>query len=841
MTATAHRRRLARSDLRVVSASGINAAFTAELRAEQLAQTGHQASWRSRSRGWPGSWWYGIRAIFCRSRRNGRYRLRTSVVVGLLCGVTLSAYLLNVDGALEPQNQVVGSSATASAGCPFIPLPDTVPLPFADDIDLRPFKQSLNNFCDAVGNVASNLADAVTQRIKDGIWSAFHTNRFCFGSRVALSPEDPDQGINSLMTRGVGFVFGVDKVETGTTTTWNQYGIAGASWNTYFVDCYDSRNLVNYAANFIFGFAKVLALVAILLFQQTFNNQIVDYFFVPQGDPPAPESAIDSIMKNLNAEIYVEFFAVAVVIGASVLLYNNVLRGVGSTTAKRIHKPDAPGADAQGFIDIPGPYVRGSGLSDAVSKIVIMAAVAAFAVLFVNYGSGFVRDANAYTNEIGAGVLSALAGTDCKDSSGAAVATTPYDCAAQTMYDALIFRTWASGYIGELEVLNNEAETKSRRELAMRMLRQNAYSMAESAEIANPATSAQRRQELIDAKQNDRLAMVKGWGVKFIAKDGEDATRTVNGELVDEFAPDSWRPHNHVQAVQETYWQQWSGGEAGQRIFVAGLALLASFTLGLVIIAIAVAYLVLELMTVVLAMVAPMVFLIGLIPGFGFRLLLRWAETFMQLFIKRIALVCFVGALLAMLHIIFALALVWWMQVVLVIGVAMVGLSYRHQLTSWASAGMTGVGSAAGIATGGVAGLMQARRSIKQAREGWRSSRDLALSERFGVAGRSGYAALDRPYETEDVEYLPAAQGVSRPSRARQPRAQAPQRYQSSSVGAQYRQGSNRRGQSSPYPAPRSPTSGRRGAGYVYRPEGQSGFDDDFSARRNYRRERVTT
>jgi hypothetical protein len=781
--------------------------------------------------------------------------LRTGIAVVLLCGVALSVYLINPDGALEQRNGTVGGSATASAGCPFIPLPDSF-----FGTDLRPFKQDLNNFCDVVGNFASNLADSVTTAITNGIGSAFHENRFCLGSRVALSPEDPDRGINSLMTRGVDFVFGVDRADSGTTTTWNQYGVAGTKWNTYFLDCWtDSRNIVNYAANLLFGFAKVFALVAILLFQQTFNNQIVDYFFVPQDG--APESAVDEIMKDLNTEIYVEFFAVAVVLGALVLLYNNVLRGQGSHSV--VYKPGGIGVDgkranADGYIKAPSRNVRGSGLSDALGKIGIMVAVAGFAALFVNYGSGYVRDANAYTNDVGEAVLAALSGTDCKNSDGESVTTTPYDCAAQTLYDALVFRLWAAGNIGELEVLGNEAETKNRRELAMRMLEQNAYSMAESAEIANPATTAERRQELLDAKQNDRTEMVKGWGARFIAKDSESATSVVDGQEINGFDPNSWRPYSHVETDRDDLWRQWSGGDTNQRVFVAGLALIASLTLGLVVISISVAYLVLQLMTVLLAMAAPGIFLIGLIPGFGYGLLLRWAEMFIGVFLKRVAMVCVIGILVAMLHIIFALALPWLMQGVLVIGVAAAGLGYRHQFSKWASSGMMGMGAAAGVATGGLAGAMSARRSLNQAREGWRSGRGLPARERVGVAGRAGYAALDRPYETEEAEYLPAAHGVSRPPPAQPSPQQAtpasyrdtpararygPQGARRAGPGVPYRPGGKRgagNGRPSRYAHLASSGSERPNAGYVYQPEGSSASDDG-PATSGYRRERVNT
>ncbi|PZS09007.1 MAG: hypothetical protein DLM55_07430 [Acidimicrobiales bacterium] len=709
MTAAVHHRRLARSELCVVSASGTSAAFVAEL-SRQAELSAHRVRLVAATSGpsWRRVLIKVVWPISPRSKSRSAYRgLRLPGVVALLLGVLLSAYFLNAGSVSEHSNKLVGGSSLAAAGCPFIPLPDTAPNPFGDNIDLKPFKQSLNNFCDALGNFAKNLKDHIPQGIKDGLKSAFNQNRFCFSSRVALSPEDPNQGLNSLMTRGVGFLFGSDKGNSTSPTTWNQYGTAGATWNTYFLDCWNSggNETVNYAANFIFDVSKVFSVIAILLFQETFNNQIVDYFFVAHNG--APQSPIDTILQQLNVGIYVNFFAVAVVLGALILLYNNVLRG--------------------------------NGLSDALGKIGIMVAVAAFAAVFVSQGSSYVQKANAYTNEVGASVLSALTGTSCTDSAGKAITTTPYDCAAQTMYDALVFRPWASGYIGELEVLNNPRETQARRALAMKMLQQNAYSSEESAEIARTGTSAQR---FIDAKQQNRKDMVLGWGARFIAKDGQPATTASDPNS--KFDPNSWRPYSHVETDRPEYWNLWSGGAANQQMVVATLALIASFAMGTVLITLTAAYLVLQLLTVLLAIVAPIIFLIGLVPKFGLPVVLHWGETFMQLFLKRIALVVFVGVLLAMLHIVFALALPWWMQLILVLGVAIAGRGHRRQFTNWASSGMRGMGNVAEIGTGGVRGIMHTRRSLKQARQGWRSSDGLALNERVGVAGRSGYAGFDR-------------------------------------------------------------------------------------------------
>ena len=93
------------------------------------------------------------------------------MVLLLLVGVLLAGFLLNIGGDSGSHVKQVGGTATASAGCPIMPIPDSIDfsIPFITHVhwDFTSFKRSLNNFCDAVGNFASNLWDAVTGAIKD--------------------------------------------------------------------------------------------------------------------------------------------------------------------------------------------------------------------------------------------------------------------------------------------------------------------------------------------------------------------------------------------------------------------------------------------------------------------------------------------------------------------------------------------------------------------------------------------------------------------------------------------------------------------------------------------------
>ncbi|MGH3429020.1 MAG: hypothetical protein ACRDQZ_15895 [Mycobacteriales bacterium] len=119
----------------------------------------------------------------------------------------------------------VGSQPTAAANCPWLPIPNSFPIPRLwppgfNDYNLVPTKTALNNFCDAVTQFANNLKDAILSPIKDGIWAAFNPNRFPCG-RTALSPEDPGHGLDGLMQTGVSIFYGSDKDQNGAGTTWD--------------------------------------------------------------------------------------------------------------------------------------------------------------------------------------------------------------------------------------------------------------------------------------------------------------------------------------------------------------------------------------------------------------------------------------------------------------------------------------------------------------------------------------------------------------------------------------------------------------------------------------------
>ncbi len=642
-----------------------------------------------------------LRSGFTILRRKHRWR---KPVVGVMLGAFVATFLLGMSVSPGAEGQRVGAITVAQAeegDC----LADDFNIPILPGFLQGVIKKPINAVCRAFHAAAKLISEYVLNPIGNFLWSAFQAN-LC-SSRTSIDPDDPQAGLSSLMVQGAEVLVGKN-AESPAQTTWREYGVAGTSWGTYFLNCTDfSTQIQNYGANFVFSVSKVFSLIAILLFQETFNSKVVDYFFLPQGG--APKSAIDTIVNQLHFGLYMNMMAVAVVIGAAIILYRSII-------------------------------LRG-GLGEALSKIGIMALVAGVALVYVSQGSQIIQKVSAFTDETGAAVLGALSAGGCNNSDDRAVpgGAKPYECAAQTMYHVLIYIPWANGEVGTIDVFGDAVYSQQRKDLAYRILHQQAYDRKESGIVNNPATDGAERskqtQKLIQAKEDDRFKMVKDdWGARFIAKGGKPEEFAVTGEAAK-------RPYEDVDVDYPEYWLMFSGKEAGQRYIIAIMALLASFSLGLVLISVTFAYLALQLMTIVLAMVAPVAFLVGLVPTYGYRIFLKWFELGAGLYIKRLALVVFVGILLGGLQLIFKVPAPWWLHVVFAFCIGWFGLAYRHQLSSWASTGMEGMGKFAGIATGGLLGMKDGVKSVRYAKATWQGTRGLPARQRARAAVGSAYTA----------------------------------------------------------------------------------------------------
>ncbi len=154
-------------------------------------------------------------------------------------------------------------------------------------------------------------------------------NHFCF-DRTDLVPDNPNSGANGIIS-SVGSFYQTDDAKTNNNlTTWEKYGTAGASWGTYFNDCNGySISLSNLSSNFILSVSQIFAVIAIVFFQQTFGNEIIDYFL--KTSSAGGILTLTDIIQRLHADIYLDFVSLAILVGAIVLFWRAVIQNKGAS------------------------------------------------------------------------------------------------------------------------------------------------------------------------------------------------------------------------------------------------------------------------------------------------------------------------------------------------------------------------------------------------------------------------------------------------------------------------------------------------------------------------------
>ncbi|NUS73801.1 MAG: hypothetical protein HOQ05_10390 [Corynebacteriales bacterium] len=575
--------------------------------------------------------------------------------------------------------------------------------------------------------------------------------------RKDLNPQRPGEGVEGLLD---GMRTTDPNWAKEEWTTWQRYGMAGTYWTTYGQDCWGGipNMAITGLSNMIFYIPRIIATLVIYFFQWTFDGDVIKLFLEPierEGFPDG-EPAIDIVVESLHLELYAHFFALVVVVAALVLFWRSI--------------------------------IQGAGMADFLSKFVIMVCVAGALSFFAVNGAATVSYFNNVTNGLTKDVFAAFSAATCRAMPGATkadcqkpddsggtqavdsvmcpsgspggkytvyakntedfedaaeptgkeerefpkmlVAADPIDCIGQVFYQALIFVPWANGVAGPLnespEPLDEDGkgtskapagDAKEKWKTAYQILMYQAYGRDEADIKSDFARD--------DADYNrkyirDGLLFGK-WGVNpnFSAKDDDYGELTGQaGDNADAF-------------------KNMSGGNGEARFTSALMALIGTLALSFVLFLVALFYLILELATVILAMVAPLAMLIGIIPTFGLKIFLKWLEMFVGTFLKRIGLAVFVGLIMALYTFILTLQISWFAHIIITLGIAIVGMVYGKKLIEMAGGGgvvsagtaaakltgQAGVGTAKGTVKGAIGTQRGARMMYQGAKANWEASR----------------------------------------------------------------------------------------------------------------------
>lgn len=128
----------------------------------------------------------------------------------------------------------------------------------------------------------------------------------------------------------------------------------------------------------------------------------------------------------------------------------------------------------------------------------------------------------------------------------------------------------------------------------------------------------------------------------------------------------------------------WKGDPTYGLISKAIFSLIASVGSGIMIISLGMSMIVFEIGLVILMLLAPLFLLVGVHPGFGRRIALKWLETIISLTMKRIVLSILLGVMVTFYGIVIAIPekdLPWFGTVILIIAISLAGMKYKDTVT----------------------------------------------------------------------------------------------------------------------------------------------------------------
>ena len=137
------------------------------------------------------------------------------------------------------------------------------------------------------------------------------------------------------------------------------------------------------------------------------------------------------------------------------------------------------------------------------------------------------------------------------------------------------------------------------------------------------------------------------------------------GALVSDKQADYEAIASSVEASYPSVYPLFSGEDQGSRLGVATLALFASLFAGGLILAGSVALIVLKIGFMLLFMLSPIFLLIGIHPGYGRMVLLRWVELMVGFLLKQIFVVLLIALLVMSYGIVMSTSLGWGLQMIL--------------------------------------------------------------------------------------------------------------------------------------------------------------------------------
>lgn len=498
----------------------------------------------------------------------------------------------------------------------------------------------------------TEATENLTQKVVESFRGIFCT---AGDPTVYTYPESAWAGTGAMMfPSGIGAIQGIARLAKGAAldtskpyTAYEKYGTSGTNFTFYRDEIKDvqayscvpfSKLLGNTAANSIFSLTETIS---------AFAGWV--YSFAVGTD--AFSGMIDSLDKILGGEnsgiigkLYINYMAPMIMLGALYALWFGIVKRAFS--------------------------VAGSSIVWMLLSIVCGLAIMYNSSGFVNFTNGLVQGMVSQTTGVIGGIsansgekiegqnnlpdLCSLPGDDKIDS---AKVQRIVDC---RIWQAFVYYPWATGQFGippnqgNIKAGNVTTDIKfgpgNTKKLDFRAAQLDAQSLDYSNPMVGPQTSTALKNKV---KQYTAIANA-------MAKE------------------ESLRP----------YANSWAGNDIQNRLNIAVFSVIAALGGTLIIISISLSMIIYQVGTIFLILVSPLFLLIGIHPGFGKGIALKWLELLVETVLKRIVLGIFISVIVSVfMFLTVSSASVGYMEtLLLLIVLSIAGLMYKNKFLDLVSA-----------------------------------------------------------------------------------------------------------------------------------------------------------
>lgn len=547
--------------------------------------------------------------------------------------------------------------------------------------------------------------------IDDGVKSVFCTSVFTnstadalWGTPMTVRGKDlskyPMTAYEKYGVSGLGYTVWVgpdsaDDLKTNGTSAKQLTGLAGGEGNTggltdwkqskddaffnYDETCGDPTNAAwSTGANALTLVTAGVVYVTGFTFQVAYESSSSILGAMQQGTG-GNDGVLPKLVSTLTDSLYLEFFNIMVMLAAIWMGYKGLVKRQSTEMAQGAVWMF--GAAIVGMFMLANPLMVSNAVNTAVMTV-SEAGVSAIATPSTKALTGSDSDGLCYTNVAGNGA----------DAKGDALKTSTRGIVRGmqcSLWESFLYTPWTQGQFGHLEgdtapngvnyIVGTTGQPGQYGVLAKETPALKDAALPKTISMGGRDIPANWARLQLDSKVSHRLD--EGDSAKLTLKQGRTMLEIASSQTM--------RSNPNIA---------WTGKTSINRVFLSILALVSALGAGVMVMVLSMEMIILQIGLILLALLLPVFALVGVHPGFGRRVALRYFNTIGELTVRRIVL----SSLLAVMVTVYAVVLrtattmSWMVAMVMVVAVSIAGIAYKNKVMGMFEGAMNvgGVGAA---------------------------------------------------------------------------------------------------------------------------------------------------